>query len=156
MKKTVKELMIKRFVKVREEEEIYKVIEKIAEDRETMLACVVDKEDRLKGVITPKELLKIVEARVFEMISHPFIEGREALGLLTLKYAKDIMSAPISIKPDDRVEQAINIMLDEGFYEVPVVNEKGQILGEINYFGIIIDSVGYLRGDEKGEAKSER
>lgn len=145
MKKIVKELMIEKFVKVNEADRIYEAVAKIAEDRETLLACVVDKENRLKGLITPKELLKAVEVREYGVIKHPFFEGPEVLHLLTSRYARDIMSAPISVKADDEIEKAINIMLDKGFYEVPVVDGEGRVIGEINYFGIITSSIEHLK-----------
>ena len=46
----------------------------------------------------------------------------------------------------NEIEKAINLMLDKSFYEVPVVDDDGKIIGEINYFSIIINSVDYLRG----------
>jgi CBS domain-containing protein len=145
MKKMVSELMIAKYVKIHEAEPIYKVVEKIAADRETILACVVDEKGKLKGIITPKELLKAVEVREFGTIRYPFFEGAEALHILTSKYAKDIMSPPVSVKMDDRIEEAINIMLDKGFYEVPVVDKEEKVVGEINYFGIIISAIDYLK-----------
>jgi len=36
-------------------------------------------------------------------------------------------------------------MLDKGFYEVPVVDEQGKMLGVINYFSIITASADYLK-----------
>lgn len=146
MKKLVKELMTRKFVKLHEEDLIYQAVEKIAADRETLIACVVDSDGKLKGIITPREVLKTVEVREFETVRYPFFEGAEILGLLTSKYAKDMMSAPISVSEDDEVETAINIMLDYGFYEVPVVDNEERVLGEINYFGIIINSIEYLKG----------
>lgn len=146
MKKLVKELMTRKFVKLNEEDLIYQAVEKIAADRETLIACVVDRDGKLKGIITPREVLKTVEVREFETVRYPFFEGAEILGLLTSKYAKDMMSAPISVREDDEVEKAINIMLDAGFYEVPVVDKEGRVLGEINYFAIIISSIEYLKG----------
>ncbi len=145
MKKLVKELMTRKFVKLHEEDLIYQAVEKIAADRETLIACVVDSDGKLKGIITPREVLKTVEVREFETVRYPFFEGAEILGLLTSKYAKDMMSAPISVREDDEVEKAINIMLDAGFYEVPVVDKEGRVLGEINYFAIIISSIEYLK-----------
>lgn len=145
MKKIVRELMIEKFVKVNEADRIYEAVAKIAEDRETLLACVVDEENRLKGIITPKELLKAVEVYEYGVIRRPVFSGREVLHLLTSKYARDIMSAPISVKADDDVETAIDIMLDSGFYEVPVVDGTGKVIGEINYFGIIISSIEELK-----------
>jgi CBS domain-containing protein len=145
MTKLVRELMMRKFVKLHEEDLVYQAVEKIAADRETMLACVVDKDGKLKGIITPREVLKTVEVREFETIRYPFFEGAEILGLLTSKYAKDMMSAPISVREDDEVEKAIDIMLDYGFFEVPVVDEEERVLGEINYFNIIIGAIDYLK-----------
>jgi CBS domain-containing protein len=145
MKKLVKELMTRKFVKLHEEDLVYQAVEKIAADRETLIACVVDRDDKLKGIITPREVLKTVEVREFETVRYPFFEGPEILGLLTSKYAKDMMSAPMSVREDDEVEKAINIMLDYGFYEVPVVDKEGRVLGEINYFTIVTSSIEYLK-----------
>ena len=145
MKKSVKDLMSSKFVKVAEQDQISQVVVKIAKDKETMLACVLDEEDRLKGIITPKEVLRAVEIREFGTIRRPFFEGPEILRILSSKYAKDIMSPPVSVKPEDSVDKAIDIMLDKGFYEVPVVDEQGKMVGVINYFSIITSSVEYLK-----------
>jgi len=141
MTKLVKELMIDKYVKVHEDEQIYEAANRVAEDCETLLACVVDKKDKLIGVITPKELLKAAEVCEYGGTGHPFFSGREALHLLTSQYARDIMSEPISVKPDDDVQKAIDLMLYKGFYEVPVVDKEGKLIGEINYFGIISHSI---------------
>jgi CBS domain-containing protein len=145
MKRLAKDLMIGKFVRISEGDLICEVLDKIAEDPETMIACVVDEANRLKGLITPKGLLKAVEVREYGTIRYPFFEGPEVLHLLTSKYAREIMGAPISVKADDEIEKVINIMLDEGFYEVPVVDEEGKVIGEVNYFGIIISSVEQLK-----------
>jgi len=145
MKKSVKDLMSSKFVKVAEQDQISQVVVKIAKDKETMLACVLDEEGKLKGIITPKEVLRAVEIREFGTIRRPFFEGPEILRILSSKYAKDIMSPPVSVKPKDSVDKAIDIMLDKGFYEVPVVDKQGKIVGLINYFSIITSSMEYLR-----------
>jgi len=143
--KNVKDLMLGKFVKVAEEDQISQVVIKIAEDKETMLACVLDEEGKLKGIITPKEVLRAVEIREFGAIRRPFFEGPEILRVLSSKYAKDIMSPPVSVKPDVSVDKAIDIMLDKGFYEVPVVDEQEKMVGVINYFSIITSSAEYLK-----------
>jgi len=145
MTKKVSELMIEKIVKVSEEDQIFDVVNKVAEDCETLLACVVDSEGRLKGIITPRELLKAAEVCEYGGVRHPFFSGREALHLLTSKYARDIMSAPISVEPDDKVQKAIDLMLYNGFYEVPVVDRAGRVIGEINYFGVITSSIEHCK-----------
>ena len=145
MTKLVKELMIDKFVKVHQDDEIFEAANKVVEDCETLLACVVDDKDRLVGIITPKELLKSAEVCEYGGARHPFFSGREALHLLTSQYAKDIMSAPVSVKADDDVQKAIAAMLYNGFYEIPVVDNDGKVIGEINYFGIISHSLWHCR-----------
>jgi len=141
----VKELMIDKFVKVHEDDQIFEAVAKVAEDCETLLACVVDNKGRLKGIITPNELLKAVEVSEYGVTRRPFFSGREVLHLLSSRYARDIMSAPISVKADDDVEKAIDIMLDKGFYEVPVVDRAGRVIGEINYFSVITSSIEHCK-----------
>ena len=143
MAKLVKDLMINKFVKVYGYETIPVVANKVAGNRETLLACVVDEKEKLLGVITPRELLKIVKVCEYGRVSlsRPSFLGGEALHLLTSKYAKDIMSAPVSVKPDDTVEKAVKIMLDEGFYEVPVVDDAGKLIGEIDFSDIVSTAV---------------
>lgn len=147
--KTVKELMIHKYVKVSEDDPIFEAASKVAEDCETLLACVVDKNDRLIGVITPRELLKAAEVCEYGGVRHPFFSPREALHLLTSRYARDIMSSPISVKPDDEVQKAIDIMIDKGFYEVPVVDADKKVIGVINYFGIISTSVWHCQTEKE-------
>jgi CBS-domain-containing membrane protein len=145
MKKGVSDLVTSKFIRVAEEDPLSQVVVKIAKDKETMLACVVDGEDKLRGIITPREILEAVELREFGTISHPFFSGPQILHFLTSKCAKDIMSPPVSVKLSDGVGKAINIMLNRGFYEVPVVDEQGKMIGEVNYFSIITSSAEYLK-----------
>ncbi len=141
MTKKVSEVMIEKFVKVSAEDWIFKVANIVAEDCETLLACVVDKNGKLIGIITPRELLKAAEVSGYGGVRHPFFSGREALHLLSSDYARDIMSSPISVKPDDEVQKAIDLMLYNNLYEIPVVDKDGRVVGEVNFLGIISHSV---------------
>ncbi|MCK4965321.1 MAG: CBS domain-containing protein [Dehalococcoidia bacterium] len=141
MTKKVSEVMIEKFVKVSAEDRIFQVANIVAEDCETLLACVVDKNGKLVGIITPRELLKAAEVSGYGGVRHPFFSGREALHLLSSDYARDIMSSPVSVKPDDEVQKAIDLMLYNNLYEIPVVDKDGRVVGEVNFLGIISHSV---------------
>ncbi len=145
MNRPVKELMTKKYVKISEEDTLSEIVLRIAEDKETMLACVVDKNDTLKGIITPREILKTVELREYGAVSHMSFSSSGVLHILNSNYAKDIMSTPVSVKPDDEVRTAIDLMLDKWFYEVPIVDKDGKILGEINFFSITGSAAEYLK-----------
>jgi CBS domain-containing protein len=140
MTKPVGKLMATECNKIQEDEPIYEAVKKIASSKRSKIACVIDKEGKLKGLLTPRDVLEELEVRKFGGIRGRFFAGPEVLHLLTSKYARDIMSAPVSVHVNDRVGDAINTMLDHGFYELPVVDDDMKVIGEISYFDIILSS----------------
>jgi len=141
--KQVRKLMVPQFTVVSEKDPLYIVVEKVA-SKESILACVLDKNEKIIGIITPRDLLRVIQAQGFGPGRHPYFAGQELLHFLTSKYAQDIMVAPVYLRPDDGQEKAIEIMLANKFYEVPVV-EHGKVLGMINYFNIICSSLEFLK-----------
>jgi len=141
MKKPVGELMTTECNTVPENAPIYEAVKKIAARTRGKIACVVDEGGKLKGLLTPRDILEALEVRKFGGVRGRFFAGPEILHLLTSKYAKDIMSAPISVHVNDGVEDAINTMLDHGFYELPVVDKSMKVIGEISYFDILLNSL---------------
>jgi len=141
MKKSIGELMTTECNTLAENTAIYEAVKKIATRIRGKIACVVDKEGTLKGLLTPRDILEALEVRKFGGIRGRFFGGPEILHFLTSKYAKDIMSAPISVHVNDGVEDAINTMLDHGFYELPVVDKDMKVIGEISYFDILLNSL---------------
>ena len=141
MAKVIGELMTTECNSILEDESIYGAVKKIAASKRSKVACVVNKEGRLKGLLTPRDILEALEVRKFGSVRGRFFVGPEVLHLLTSKYAKDIMSAPVSVHVNDRVEDAINTMLDHGFYELPVVDKDMKVIGEVSYFDVLIDSL---------------
>ncbi|MBM4406779.1 MAG: CBS domain-containing protein [Chloroflexi bacterium] len=56
-----------------------------------------------------------------------------------MKLARDIMNSPVVSIPDDAtVGQAARLMLDKGYSALPVVNQKGKVVGIITHtdFGL--------------------
>jgi len=137
MKKLIKDLMATEFIKVNEDEEIYEVVSKVATAKSSLLVCIADKEGKLCGIITPKEILKAVEVCGYDQVKRPLFSGREVAHIMTSRYAKDIMSDPVFVQSGDDVQQAIDIMIDRGFYEVPVVDHDSKLVGLVNYFAVI-------------------
>lgn len=152
MKKTARELMTAKLAKIREDDSISEAVAKIAEDRETIIACVVDADDRLVGIITPKRVLKTLAVRTFETIRYSLFLGPGMLhSLITAKQVKDIMNAPVSVRPEDNIDRAIELMLEIDILEVPVVDNSGLLLGVINYNDVISSVGDYLKESERKE-----
>lgn len=141
MKKLVGELMTTDCNTVPESMPIYEAVKKIAARTRGKIACVIDKEGKFKGLLTPRDILEALEVRKFGGVRGRFFAGPEVLHFLTSKYAKDIMSAPISVQVNDGVEDAINTMLDHNFFELPVVDKDMKVVGEISYFEILLSSL---------------
>jgi predicted transcriptional regulator len=137
MKKLVKELMTDRFIAMGEDELIHAAVAKVAEGKDGRIVCVVDKQGKLCGIIAPKEILKTVALCGYGEVKQSQFSEREVVHIMTSRYAKDIMCDPVSVKPDDEVQKAIDIMIDRSFYEVPVVDEAGNPIGLVNYFAVI-------------------
>ncbi len=141
MAKLIGELMKTECTNVPEDAAIYEAVKKIAAREKGKIACVVDREGKLKGLLTPRDILEAIEVRKFGVIKERYFVGPEILHFLTSKYAKDIMSAPVSVHVNENIEEAINTMLDHGFYELPVVDKEMKVIGEISYFDILIDAL---------------
>ena len=137
MKKTVESLMTSDFIKARDDELIYDVVSRVATMKNSLLVCVVDKAGKITGVVTPREILKTVEVCGYEGRRKPLFSEREVAHIMTSRYVRDIMSVPEHVKPGDDVQKAIDIMIDRGFYEVPVVDEDLNPIGLIHFFAVI-------------------
>jgi CBS domain-containing protein len=141
MAKLVGELMKTECTNVLEDATIYEAVKKIAAREKGKIACVIDREGKLKGLLNPRDILQALEVREFGVTRERYFVGPEMLHLLTSKYAKDIMSSPVSVHVNESVEEAINTMLDHGFYELPVVDKETKVIGEISYFDILLDAL---------------
>lgn len=141
MAKLVGELMKTECTTVPEDAAIYEAVKKIAAREKGKIAYVIDKEGKLKGLLNPRDILQALELRKFGVIRERYFVGPEMLHFLMAKYAKDIMSAPISAHVNEKIEEAINTMLDHGFYELPVVDKEMKVIGEISYFDILLDAL---------------
>lgn len=137
----VGQLMKTEFTRVSEDTAISEAVKRIAAREKGKIACVVNSKGELRGVLTPRDILKAVEVRKFGGIRERYIVGPGMLHFLTSKYAKDIMSAPVSVHVNETIEEAINTMLDHDFYELPVVDKGMKVIGEISYFDILTDAL---------------
>ena len=61
----------------------------------------------------------------------------------------DIISPAVSVKQDDLLSNALNLMANEELVELAVVNEKNELIGEIRLTGIM----SYLLNGDNEAAK---
>lgn len=137
MKENVKDLINPNIVKLSPEEPIKDAIIRIAASNLGPVAFVVDKTDKLLGLITPKRVLKQILVSEFGASRTPALEWVDLLNSMTSKTIGDIMGPPISVKADDMIVDVIKTMLDANLFQMPVTDQNGKLLGEVRSFTII-------------------
>ena len=105
---------------------------------------IVDKKGKLLGMISMNGLLEQVGYRV----------GTRKIGIVSwMKFLHDLleenvelfMKKPISIQKNDMITQALKKMLDENLNDLPVIDENGLLLGELNGLEILTAARGLFQ-----------
>ena len=113
------------------------LLKKIVEDPRTRHVYVVDGKNTLVGSVRLNSVLEYL----FTMTSMSAREDQGILGLVGLigaKYVKDIMDThPSYVHLDTSVNDTVKLMIEEKVCELPVVDEKQRVIGEINFLEII-------------------
>lgn len=100
----------------------------------------VMKDDKLVGIITRDDLLKVSPS---EATTLSVWELNYVLSKLTVKDA--MTKNPITIKPEDTLEEAALVMRNRGVGALPVVDDKGKLVGiitESDIFDAFLDLMG--------------
>lgn len=80
-------------------------------------SLVVTERDRLVGIMTERDMVSAVA------------DGVDA----TVAHVRDYMTSnPVSIRPDLSVEEATQVMLENGFRHLPVVDDDQRLIGIIS------------------------
>lgn len=117
---------------VRESDSIPVVIRKTAEDPKTRAVYVINDRGEFVGIVSVRDLLRVVGAKYLAR------ETMTVISYLTAKTARDIMQPPVSVSPDDELEEALRLAVHHDLGELPVV-ESGKVMGDINCFEILLN-----------------
>ncbi len=119
---------------VSEEANLKELALAITEDPKKRALCVVDKEGRPKGLITLQDLVKVIFPNLMEIDAL----GYSAYRVIASQKASDLLSGTTSyLKDDENLEEALSKMLDEGVEEIPVIDGKERIIGELNLLELV-------------------
>ncbi|MCW4043796.1 MAG: CBS domain-containing protein [Candidatus Bathyarchaeota archaeon] len=119
---------------VNEEEQITEIIKHYAEKPSLRGIFVVDKGQKLKGVITRNDLLQWAKFKIGADIGGDAIAVDEINRYAYSTTAKDIMhrySAETYVKPEDSLASALEMMLNEDTLAIPIVDEEKKIIGDL-------------------------
>lgn len=125
----------------------------------THLACVVDENGRLVGVldlqtladdlffyITPEEFLTEI-TDLDEMMRFAQRSG--------VRLARDAMQKPVWVKPTDTVKDAFRRMHDHHLPGLPVVDDSYRVIGYINLLGLIASCTDGSQQEGQGQEEDK-
>jgi len=119
---------------VDEGEPIHKIIKHYVENPSLRGIFVVDKERRLKGIVTRTDLLQWAKFRIGAYASNDSLIVDKINRYVYSTTAKDIVhrySSETYVKPEDNLTSALEMMLNEDILDIPVVDEEKRIIGDL-------------------------
>lgn len=121
---------------VRENDDLDYLIKTLVKNPVARTLYVVDNSGKLIGVIPVLYLLKICGYVNYGIIQPGSFLAKNVL-ILTGKKAKDIMLDPITVTEETPVSEALKLMLQFEVQEIPVVDEKQNVIGDLNSIEIL-------------------
>lgn len=125
------------------------VVEKVLEDPRTRSAYVVDGRHRVVGMIALREMLGAIEGSlsITERARAP-AKARPRRKVLPFSVEAH-MFKPVTVSADDRLIDALEKMIEHGQEDLPVVDEDGVLVGELNGFEILLLGSEVMRRQER-------
>jgi acetoin utilization protein AcuB len=138
----VKDWMSKDPITITDDTSMMKAIHLMKQNRFRRLPVL--QEGRLVGIVSDRDLKEASPSKATTLDVH------ELYYLLSELQVKDIMTYdPITVAPDDTVEHAAQLMLDNTISGVPVVDEQGGVVGiltQSDVFRAFMHITGILQG----------
>jgi CBS domain-containing protein len=132
----VKEIMIQKVIKIKKGMTLKETASILCRNKISG-APVIDENDKLIGIISEKDLFKVLYPSYREFFTHPEawtdpekIEER-VKDVSTMKVEKLMTQGVTTVSPETPVVQIGAIMLAEGIHRVPVI-DQGKIVGIVD------------------------
>lgn len=132
MNKTVELYMTSAPVCAKNTETYSDVVDKMKQDNLSHIP-VIDEDGRLVGIISKNDLLK----RSNKLLTETTGTTYSNLHLSTLKADGFMTSDVIKVRPTDSIDLAIEILLQEKFHCIPVVNQEDKVVGILTGLDIL-------------------
>lgn len=138
----VKDWMSKNPITITDDTSMMKAIHLMKQNRFRRLPVL--QEGRLVGIVSDRDLKEASPSKATTLDVH------ELYYLLSELQVRDIMTwDPITVSPNDTVEHAAQIMLENTISGLPVINEKGEVVGiltQSDVFRAFMHITGILQG----------
>lgn len=115
---------------------LHEVVDRVLADPRTRSAYVVDDRKHLLGMIGLEQMLTAIESSLSLFHKErPSTRGKK--GLLPFS-VEEYMVKPVTVYQDDKLITALRKMIDNSVEDLPVVDDEGVLIGELNGFEILL------------------
>ncbi|MEM0343839.1 MAG: CBS domain-containing protein [Thermoplasmata archaeon] len=115
---------------------LYEVVDRVLADPRTRSAYVVDERRRLVGMIGLMQMLAAIQGSL-SLFDKGRTQPRNKRVPLPFS-VEEYMIKPVTVSEDDRLLSALEKMMKNGLEDLPVVDENGTLIGELNGFEILL------------------
>jgi len=135
-----REIMVREVVSVGRKTPLRQVAETMADHG--ISGVPVIEGDKVAGMISEKDFLTRMgdqETRNFMAVIAQCLKGKGCVALpIRGQNAEDIMTSPaITVRADTSIVEVANILMQKNINQVPVVDEKGKLLGIVSRTDIV-------------------
>ncbi len=137
----IRNLISRNATTVLEDAGVFDIAKAMISDPTTRTVYVVDKNNKLKGLIPVIYFVKVIfheyvpdeylYFKVMKPIEFNMIESLESVT------AADIMISPIFVKPEESLKTAFQRMFSSSLKEIPVVDDNMKVIGDLNVLELI-------------------
>lgn len=132
----IQKLMDLVAVQVQADAPLHKVVEAIVTRPRVQVVCVVNREERLIGLI---DIASLADTMFFEIFPEEYIsEATDVEKVITylqrskVRTAEELMRPPVWVKGEDSLEKVFHVLHAEKLSGVPVIDDHYHIVGYIN------------------------
>ncbi len=126
---------------VRMDQALQEVLEAFTSNPDACLACVVNKESRLMGIINTQSLAEMMFIPVMpeEYIDDPqgYEQALKYADPSKIQVAAEIMGEPLFVHPDDNLEKAFRLMKEHKLPGLPVVDKYYHVTGFVSLLDLM-------------------
>lgn len=145
----VKDLLVKNPTVVRLNDSLDSVCASVVHDPKTRHVYVVDDDNRLLGSIRMNTMVEYLFPYTTMVEQSSKILKGKAVGP-DATHAEDVMDEkPLHVKESTTLSEVARIFMRERINELPVVSDDMVIIGQVNFYEIIIGYLGHKEGDEQ-------
>jgi CBS-domain-containing membrane protein len=124
-----------RYVLVKENDSIIDFFNTLSKGHDADYGFVVDEQGRLKGIVTPVQLLNFCKVKLASGAED--MSSRELMKYLDAKDVRDIMMSAVSVRPSDNIRTALILMGRHNLETLPITDKDEKVLGDINFMEIM-------------------